>query len=62
MKTLKWLLIILSIVVIAVLTGSWVLDILAWIFSKISWIFSVLSRLFNFFGWNNGMLSVGGML
>lgn len=56
MKLLKFLIIALIIVVIALFTGTWLFDAIAWVFNGIGWCFSQLSGIFNFFGWNAGII------
>lgn len=56
MKFLKFLIIVLLIVVVALFTGTWLFDALAWFFEflfvkPLRW----LSGIFNFFGWNAGV-------
>lgn len=53
---MKWLLIVLVIVALAVCTGTWIFDGLGWIFGCIGKGFEFLSETFNFFGWNSGIV------
>lgn len=53
--------IIAIVLVIAVFTGTWIFGLSGDIFYFISKAFRFLEKIFNFFGWNNGMLSVGGV-
>lgn len=52
---MKTLLIFIIIIAVAVLTGSWIFDILDGIFGFLSSSCGFLSKVFNFFGWNNGI-------
>ena len=56
---MKWFLIILSIIVIAIFTGTWIFGGAAWLLNFLAGIFEFLEKVFNFFGWNNGLISSG---
>ena len=63
MKTLLMILLIVSIIAVAVFTGSWIFDIVAFIFRFIEKFFGIcakgsdwLAAIFNIFGWNNGLI------
>ena len=55
---MKWFLIILCIIVIAVFTGTWIFGGAAWICNLFASGFKFLENVFNFFGWNAGILGV----
>ena len=57
----KLILIVLLIIVIAVCTGTWIFGFSADIFNIFVKLFRWLEKTFDFFGWNNGMLCIGGM-
>ena len=51
----KFLIISLIVLVIALLTGTWILLGSAWCCYKLGDYLTVLSKIFNFFGWNKGI-------
>ncbi len=53
---MKWILIGLLILTIAIFTGTWIFGGLAWIFNIAAKFFEILQKAFNLFGWNDGLL------
>ncbi len=53
---MKYLLICLVVIIVAILTGTWIFDGASWLFNAIANIFSFMSNIFNFFGWNRGII------
>ncbi len=44
MKALKIILLILIILAIAVLTGTWILEVMSWVFAMIGKLFALISK------------------
>ena len=53
---MKWFLIILGIIAIAVFTGTWIFGGMAWVCNALAYVFQFLEKVFNLFGWNNGII------
>ncbi len=55
---MKWIIICLVIVAVAIFTGTWIFNGAAWILNACANGFKFLSKIFNLFGWNDGLLAV----
>ncbi len=53
---MKWFLIILGIITIAVFFGTWIFGFLGWTFTGIGKGWYFLEDVFNLFGWNGGIV------
>ena len=59
---MKNFLVIIAVILIAVLTGSWIFDIVGWVINLfikllqlLLTVLNWLSKTFNWFGWNHGI-------
>lgn len=62
MKALKIILLILIILAITLLTGTWILEILSWVFAMIGKLFGLISKGIDWLAGVMDIFKIGGIL